>query len=268
VSDRHVYEGYETLIVERTGKIATITLNRPDVMNATNPLMHQELERAFPQLGRDPDVNVIILTGAGRCFSAGGDIIDMRDRLDDHVRWLEAMREARAILYHVVDLPQPLICKVNGAATGLGSTLALFSDIIVARDTAKIADTHVNVGLVAGDGGAVIWPALIGHARAKLYLLTGKVITGKEAAEIGLITEAVTAEELDARVQEIAETIAALPAVAVKLTKKSINIDLRQKLDMMIEAQLGYETMSHLSLDHREAINAFADKRTPVFTGK
>ncbi len=263
-----MYENYETIIVSREHKIITVTLNRPEVMNATNKQMHQELERVFPEIGRDPDANVVILTGAGSCFSAGGDINVLRDNLDDHPRWSEAMREARQILYNFVDLDRPVICKVNGAATGLGSTLALFSDVIIARDTAKIADTHVNVGLVAGDGGAIIWPALVGHARAKLHLLTGKPITGQQAAEIGLVTEAVPAEALDSRVQAIAEEIAALPTIAVRLTKKSINMDLRRRLDAMIEAQLGYETLSHLSLDHREAVNAFADKRAPIFTGR
>ena len=262
-----MYEGYETIIVARVGKIVTVTLNRPEVMNATNKQMHLELERVFPEIGSDPEANVVILTGAGRCFSAGGDIVFLRDHLDDHPRWFEAMREARQVLYNFVDLDRPVICKVNGAATGLGSTLALFSDVIIARDTAKIADTHVNVGLVAGDGGAIIWPALIGHARAKLHLLTGKPITGQEAAAIGLVTEAVPAGQLDARVQELAEELAALPAVAVRLTKRSINMDLRNKLDAMLEAQLGLETLSHLSNDHREATNAFIDKRPPVFTG-
>jgi len=136
-------------------------------------------------------------------------------------------------------------------------------DIIVAKDSAKIADPHVKVGLSAGDGGSVIWPALIGFARAKRYLLTGDPITGAEAAAIGLISEAVPGHQLDARVDEIAHSLANGAAVAIRLTKRSINMALRQQIDALLEAHLGYETLSHLSADHRAAVNAFVERRTP-----
>ena len=263
-----MYAGYETLKVRRDGGIVTVSFNRPEVKNATNPRMHIELARVFPEIGRDPEARVVVLTGEGDCFSAGGDLEGMRKAIDDHGRWAESMAEARDILVGVVDCDRPIIAKVNGHAVGLGATLALFCDIVIAKDTARIADPHVAVGLVAGDGGAIIWPALIGHARAKIYLFTGDAITGARAAEVGLVTEAVPAEHLDGRVAEIADKLAGLPPVALRLTKKSVNMDLRQKLDAMIEAHLGYETISHLSADHREAVNAFCEKRPPVFTGR
>ena len=131
-----------------------------------------------------------------------------------------------------------------------------------------IADPHVKVGLVAGDGGSVIWPALVGYARAKRYLLTGEGISGAEAERIGLVSEAVPGDELDARVATIAGELAAGASIAIRLTKKSINMDLRQRMDRLIEAHLGYETMSYLSADHREAVNAFVEKRSPSFAGK
>ena len=262
-----MYEGYETLKVVREGRIVTVSFNRPEVKNATNPRMHQELVRVFPEIGRDPEAHVVILTGEGDTFSAGGDIGTLRASLDNHVRWAESMEEARNILFGVIDLDRPVIAKVNGHAIGLGSTLALVCDIIIAKDTAKIADPHVKVGLVAGDGGSVIWPALVGYARAKKYLLTGESITGTQAAAIGLVTEALPGDMLDARVDEIAQGLANGAAVAIRLTKKSVNMALRQQMDALIEAHLGYETMSHLSADHREAVTAFAEKRNPVFTG-
>ncbi len=264
----HVYEGYETLKVAREGGIVTVTFNRPDVKNATNAQMHQELVRIWPDIAADREARVVILTGAGDAFSAGGDIEGMKRSLDDQVRWIDSMIEAREILRGVMDLDCPVIAKVNGHAIGLGATLALFCDIVIARDTAKIADPHVKVGLVAGDGGSLIWPQLIGYARAKRYLLLGEAITGKEAAEIGLVTEALPADQLDARVDAIASQLAAGAAVAIRLTKRAINMDLRQRFDTMIEAHLGYETMSHLSEDHREAVMAFAEKRDPKFTGR
>ena len=268
MSETCVYEGYETLRVVRRGKIVTVSFNRPEVKNATNPRMHQELVRVFPEIGRDPEAYVVVLTGEGDSFSAGGDIGIMRASLDDHARWVESMMEARAILLGVVDLDRPVIAKVNGHAVGLGATLALFCDIVIASDTAKIIDPHVRVGLVAGDGGAVIWPALVGYAKAKKYLLTGEPITGAEAAAIGLVSEAVSAEALDARVESIARSLADGAAVAIRLTKKSINMELRQRLDRLIESHLGYETMSHLSADHREAVTAFLESRPAVFTGR
>jgi enoyl-CoA hydratase len=263
-----MYDGYEMLKVTRRDRVVTVSFNRPSVKNATNPQMHQELVQVFPEIGRDPEAYVVVLTGEGDAFSAGGDIETMQKSLDDHARWVESMIEARDILFGVIDLDRPVIAKVNGHAIGLGATLALVCDIVVAKDTAKIADPHVRVGLVAGDGGSVIWPALVGYARAKKYLLTGEAITGAEAAAIGLVSEAVPAERLDARVEEIAQSLADGAAVAVRLTKKAINMSLRQQMDALIEAHLGYETMSHLSADHREAVTAFVERRKPAFSGR
>lgn len=262
-----MYEDYETLKVVRSGRVVTVAFNRPEVKNATNPRMHQELVRVFPEIGRDPDAYAVILTGEGDAFSAGGDLNTLKASLDDQGRWIESMIEAREIITGLIELDRPVIAKINGHAVGLGATLALFCDVIVARDTAKIADPHVQVGLVAGDGGAIIWPVLAGYAKTKLHLLTGAPITGAEAERIGLITEAVPADRLDARVAEIADQIAAAPAIAVRLTKRAINMALKQRMDAMIEANLGYETMSHLSNDHREAVHAFIEKRSPNFTG-
>jgi enoyl-CoA hydratase len=263
-----MYQGYETLRVERRGKIVTVAFNRPEVRNATNPRIHQELERVFPEIGRDPEANVVILTGAGNAFSAGGDLAQMKLNLDDRARWNESMGEARRILVNLLDLDRPVIARINGHAVGLGATLALFCDITIALDTAKIADPHVKVGLVAGDGGSLIWPILAGHARTRLLLLTGEAITGARAAEIGLITEACTAEALDARVNVIAEELAGGAAVAIRGTKRALNLVLRQQLEAAIDAHLGLETMSYLSEDHREAVTAFVEKRSPVFTGQ
>ena len=263
-----MYQGYETLEVTRADGIVTVAFNRPEVKNATNMQMHEELVRIFPEIGRDPEAQVVVLTGNGSAFSAGGNIESMRDNLADSARWTQSILDARDILMGVIDLDRPVIAKVNGHAIGLGATLALLCDIIVANEKALIADPHVKVGLVAGDGGSVIWPALVGYAKAKKYLLTGGAIDGAEAERIGLVSEAVPAEELDARVHTIAQELAAGAAMAIRLTKKAINMDLRQRMDRLVEAHLGYETTSYLSDDHREAVSAFIDKRSPKFTGK
>jgi enoyl-CoA hydratase len=263
-----VYEDYKLLEVVRKDRIVTVSFNRPEVRNATNAQMHQELVRVFPEIGRDPLAHVVILTGKGKSFSAGGDLATLQASLDDQARWVASTVEAREILLGLLDLDRPIIAKVNGHAIGLGATIALMCDIIIARDTALIADPHVKVGLTAGDGGSVIWPMLVGYARAKKYLLTGDTITGAEAAAIGLVTEALPAEQLDARVMQIAESLANGAAIAIRTTKKSINLSLRQQLNNLIEAHLGYETVSHLSADHREAVSAFLEKREPIFKGE
>ncbi|MBT4521211.1 MAG: enoyl-CoA hydratase/isomerase family protein [Halieaceae bacterium] len=262
------YTDYETLNLKRTGKILTVTLNRPEQYNAANALMHQELVRVFQEINHDVDTHVVVLTGAGKAFSAGGDIKAMLKSLDDHQRWAESMREARDLLYAIVDLDRPIIARINGHAVGVGATIALFCDITFAVESALIGDPHVKVGLTAGDGGALIWPLLIGHARAKRLLLTGDTVSAAQAAELGLITEAVPSlEELDTKVDAVAEQLAAGASVAIRTTKRAANMLLRQQLDAVIDGHLGLETLSHLTNDRREAAYAFRDKRKPVFTG-
>jgi enoyl-CoA hydratase len=260
------YEGYELLAISRANRILTVTLNRPEVRNATNALMHQELVRVFGEIRNDTETNVVVLTGAGeKAFSAGGDVESLVYAFHNQSRWFDAMTEARAILDGLVSIDQPIIARVNGDAYGLGATLAVFCDIIIAVDTARIADPHVSVGLVAGDGGAVIWPQLIGYAKAKRYLLTGDPIGAVEAAEIGLITEAVPRDKLDERVDALATKMANGATLAIRLTKRAVNMRLRQELDSLIEAHLGLETLSHLHPDHLEALNAFKERRPPNY---
>jgi enoyl-CoA hydratase len=264
-----MYEGYETLAISRSDKILTLTLNRPEVRNATNGTMHQEFIRVFAEIRSDPDTNVVILTGAGeKAFSAGGDIDTLKGYFYDQAGWSASMVEAKAILEGLVSIDQPVIGRINGDAIGLGATLALFCDITIAVDAARIADPHVGVGLVAGDGGSVIWPLLIGYAKAKRYLFTGDIVTGAEAAEMGLVSEAVPREKLDERVQAIATRIANGATVAIRGTKAAVNMHLRQALATMIDGHLGFETVSHLTEDHLEALNAFKERRTPNFKGR
>lgn len=262
-----MYPDFETLKIEREGPILTLLFNRPERRNATNPQMHQDLIDAFRSIARDKQTRLVVLSGAGGYFSAGGDIDAMNKTAGDHGRWIEAMKEARELLYSLLDIPQPIIARINGHAMGLSATLALFCDITVMQAESKIADPHVKVGLVAGDGGSLMWPALLGYARAKELLLTGDALTGAEAAQLGLITHAVPKDELDAKVADIARRILANPHIAVVGTKQAINMSLRASLDAVIDGHLGLETMSYLSKDHAEATQAFVEKRPPVFTG-
>ena len=263
-----MYESIKALKIERRGPVLWVILDNPP-LNGTTPEMHSELAHVFREVSRDPETRAVVLTGAGdRGFSAGGDINKMAEGLDDHARWCNAMPEAREIILNILECDKPVIGRINGHAIGLGASIALSCDITIMVETAKIADTHVKVGLVAGDGGSLLWPHLIGWMQAKRYLLTGDMLTGREAADIGLVTFAVPADQLDATVEEWASKLANGPTRAIALTKRSLNMAIRHEGQIFMDAQLGLETMSHLSEDHREAVFAFRDKREPNFTGK
>lgn len=265
-----MYEHYEFLRIERRGRILQVAMDNPPV-NAMTPKMHNELSRIFFDINRDPDTAVVVFTGTGKTFCGGGNIDNMKKRNDarEYDTWVQTTWEAKNIVRGMVDLERPLIARINGHAMGLGATLAVFADFSYMLESARIADTHVKVGLTAGDGGAMMWPFLIGFARARRYLMTGDALTGKEAADIGLITEsAASIDELDDKVNAMAERLAGGASVAINFTKASINFVLRKMLDGVMETHLGWETNSALSADHREAVNAFIEKREPKFTGR
>jgi len=261
------FNQYKTISFQRLGKVLQVSLNRPDKLNAVDEQMHGELASVFYDLANDQDSDIIVLTGAGRAFSAGGDIDWMQKMIDIPNSFEKTAREARHIIYSLLDCQKPIIAKINGHATGLGATIALFCDVIFASESAKIGDPHVSVGLVAGDGGAVIWPQLIGYARAKEYLLTGDLMSASEAARIGLINHAVPALELDVKVAEFASRLASGAGKSIRWTKASVNIGLKQMVQSVLETSLAYEEMSARSDDHQEAVNAFREKRLPRFQG-
>ena len=260
--------GYETLSLSQDGAVLTIALNRPELMNATNARMEIELCRAFTEVSHDADTRIVVLTGQGKAFSAGGDFAYMREAIEDPSVFWDALPYGKRLIFTMLDCPKPIIAKINGHAMGLGATLALFCDVSFAADHVKIADPHVAIGFVAGDGGAVIWPQLVGYNRAKEYLFSGEPLLAPEAERIGLINHSVPAEELDARVQAYALKVASMPARAVQWTKASINIGLKQLAHSIMDASLAYEALSNATQDHREAMDAIRDKRKPEFTGR
>ena len=179
----------------------------------------------------------------------------------------DSIREAKKIIFGVLDCDKPIICKMNGDAVGLGATLALYCDVIFAAEHARIGDPHVRVGLSAGDGGAVIWPQLIGFPRAKEYLMTGDLIRAPDAAAMGLINHCVPAAELDARVDAFAQKLAGGAIKSIKFSKVTINIALKQLAHTMMDASMAYEALSNQTADHAEAVAAFGERRKPKFTG-
>jgi enoyl-CoA hydratase len=261
------YAQYQGLLIEKKDKVMTITLNAPESLNSFTGPMHNAMSRIWDDVNDDPEVHVVVLTGAGRAFSAGGNVINMQKKIDDPVSWDAGMPEAKRIVFRMLECDKPIIARVNGHAVGLGATVALLCDIIIAADHAKIGDPHVNAGLVAGDGGALIWPQLVGFARAKEYLLTGDLMSAAEAERIGLINHAVPADQLDEKVYGLARRLASGPMKSIRWTKQTINVPLRQLAHSMMDLSLSLETQSNLSKDHQEAVWAFGEKRKPNFTG-
>ncbi len=264
------YDSYKHIKVERDSSIATLTLNEPDNRNAIHAQMHAELEQVWLDLAQDEQVNVIVLTGAGRFFSAGGDIKRMAARFGTEEGWrysLEVPAATRRMFQNILEVPQPIIVAINGDAVGLGATLALFCDVSVISNTAKFGDTHVKVGLVAGDGGAVVWPLLVGPSRAKEFLMRGRLVNGEEAFALGLVNHCAPVDEVQSKARALADELAGLPPLAVRWSKLAVNKWLKHQLNLILDASVAYEMLSMNSKDHHEAAMAFIEKRAPKFKG-
>lgn len=251
---------YETLLLARRGRILTVTMNRPEVLNAFAARMHVEFVEALRFAGTDEGSDVIVLTGAGRAFSAGGDLARMEECIADPSQFDREAADAKRIVFALLDLEKPVIARVNGHAVGLGATLALLCDVIFAADTARIGDPHVRVGLVAGDGGCVIWPQLIGFARAKEFLLTGDLIPAPRAAQMGLINHAVPADELDERVDAFCDRLADGAVQAIRWTKTTMNLELKRIAHAVMDPGIAYESLSVRSDEHRRAVAAMREE--------
>lgn len=251
---------YEAIRFRRRGRVLELTMDRAATLNAVDATLHRELSRVFTDAALDPDSDVIVLTGAGRAFCAGGDVSWMQDAIDQPESFEQTVAEAKAIIFSMLDCEKPMIAKINGPAVGLGATIALFCDVSFADENTYIADPHVSIGMVAGDGGAVIWPHLIGFARAKEFLMTGDRVSARRAAEIGLINHAVPAESLDADVDAFADRLANGATKAIRWTKTTVNIALKQLAHSMMDTGLAYEALTNISDDHKRLVKAFRER--------
>lgn len=261
------YSHYKYIAAHREGRLLTLTLDNPP-MNVISLELHRELARIFYDVQLDEETDVVVLTGAGSVFSAGGDIPLMQRRIDEPELCYPKNAELKQIVFSLLELDRPVICRINGDCVGFGLTLALLCDITIACDAARLGDPHVRMGYSTGDGSAIIWPQLVGYHRAKEYLLTGDLLDGRTAAQIGLINHAVAPEELDAKVDYFAKRFINGATRAVRWSKLSINLPLRILAHSVMDASIAYQTLTNSSADHQEAVNAFRDKRKPRFTGK
>jgi len=258
------------------GRVGVITLNRPEARNAIDSEMTHDLHEAFARVAKDTELRAILLRGEGKSFCVGGDVkMFAQQSADAAADDAPSGGQRVAGLLHgaeVIDLmlavPQPMVSAVQGHAMGLGSTLAMFCDVMVVADDAKIADTHVSIGLVAGDGGAVTFPLMLPFGIAKWHLMTGEPLLGAEAARLGLALRSVPADDLYETGLQVATRFAELPAMAVQGTKATLNRILRDRMDLTLQFGLLYEGATFLSDDHKEAAAAFVERRPPKFTGR
>jgi enoyl-CoA hydratase len=263
-----VSEAFERLRFERDSDVLVVTIARDgDDLNRVDALLHHELTALFPRLQRERDARAVLLTSAGTAFSAGGDFAWFPDlqapgALDDlHL-------DAKALIWNLLDVPMPIVCALRGPAVGLGASIALLCDAVFMAESATLADPHVKVGIVAGDGGTVAWPLALGPMLAKRHLLTGDPIAAADAARLGLVTEVVPDDEVDDRALAFAHRLAAGAPIAIRGTKQAVNALVKQALATSFDLAAALEIATFRSADHAEAVAALREKRPPRFEGR
>src|ERR1700753_2932702 len=253
--------GYEEfapwLLVEKTGNVHVVSINRPEAFNAVNEQVHHASATIWRVLTADDDVRAVVTTGIGKAFSAGGDMVMFGRLIDDPVARQFQITEARTVFLEVINFPKPLVSAVNGPAVGLGCSIALLSDFLVMGESSYLADPHVAVGLVAGDGGAAMLPLLIGLMKAKEYVLLGDRITAPIAEKLNLVTKVAADDAVLDEGLAIGERLAALPAQAVRETKKAMNMHLSRAALGVLEYALAAEYTSFTTTEFKYRVTAF-----------
>jgi enoyl-CoA hydratase len=256
---------YQHLMLEpRPHGILLITLNRPEKLNAADEVMHSELARVWAEVSKDPDVRVAVVTGAGRAFSAGGDLAMVERIAGNFDRATQMLGEMSDLVYNMANCEKPIVSAINGVAVGAGLVVGVLADISVCAADAKLGDGHVRLGVAAGDHAAIIWPLLCGMAKARYYLMTGEMVSGAEAERIGLVSKALPTDEVLPEALRIAEGLATGPQQAIRLTKRALNGWLRVA-GPIFDQSAAYEMLTFLGDDVKEGAAALREKRPPHF---
>lgn len=259
---------FETIRVERLGEILRVAIAHPkSALNTVDDVLHRELALLFRELKREDEARAILLTGNGRAFSAGGDF-DWFPELQKPEVLEEVRRDGKQLVWDLLEVELPIVAAVDGPAVGLGASIALLCDVIFASEKAVFADPHVKVGVVAGDGGAAIWPLLVGPARAKQFLLTGDAVRAEEAERIGLVNFVSAHDKLEEEALAFAKRLADGAPLAVRFTKLAVNKLLKDAVNTAFDASLALELVTFRTEDHREALSALKEKRKPDFRGR
>lgn len=258
----------DTIGVERDGDVLVATIDHPDsAMNAVDERLHADFGELFRTLKTERDARAAVLTAAGRAFSAGGDM-EWFPQLRSIERMHSLRREGKQLVWDLLDVEIPIVCGLNGAAAGLAASVALLCDVVVMAESAVIVDPHVKVGLVAGDGGAAIWPLLLGPLAAKRHLMLGDPLRAQDALRLGIAAEVCPAPDVRARAMAWAHRLADGAPLAVQGTKQAVNAQVKQALLTSFDVSTALEMPCFLSADHAEAVDAFVAGRTPTFGGR
>ncbi len=259
------YADYAQLTFDRRDNgVLLITLNRPDKYNATDEQLHNELARVWADVSHDPDTRVAVVTGAGKAFSAGGDLAMVQRMAGDHDRVAHMLSEMSDMVYNIINCEKPIVSAINGVAVGAGTVVALLSDIAICAEDAKLGDGHVKLGVAAGDHAAIVWPLLAGMAKARYYLLTGEMITGAEAERLGMVAKALPRDEVLAESLRIADALATGSQLAIRWTKRALNNWLKTA-GPTFDQSAAYEMLCFLGPDVVEGAAALQEKRAPRF---
>jgi enoyl-CoA hydratase len=260
---------YEAVEVRDSGFVREVVFNRPEVLNRIDEPLHRDLIPIFSELKNPGSVRAVVLSSTGKHFSAGGDLNEVFALHKDPAKRAAMWEQGRQLLHALIDVPVPIVVALQGDAHGLGANIVLACDAIVAWRKAKLSDAHVRAGMVAGDGGCLVWPQAMGMLLAKRHLLTGDPITAEAGHAWGLVTDLVdTPEEVGPAARALAERIAGLPPLAVQGTKRALNRVMQQRAGEVFEYSLALEQGTLVSDDILEAVNAFKEKRPPSYTGR
>jgi len=259
------YAEYRHLAFDRRPNgVLLVTINRPEVMNATNARLHWELTQVWLTIDADPETRVALVTGAGRAFSAGGDLELVDEMATNPDAVARTIREASDLVYNLINLDKPVVSAINGVAVGAGLVVALLADISIMAESARVTDGHTRLGVAAGDHAAIVWPLLCGMAKAKYYLLTSDFIDGREAERIGLVSRCVPLDTLMDTAWEVANRLAAGSQLALRYTKRALNNWMRQA-GPIFDQSLALEMLTFGHPDVREGVRAIREKRPPRF---
>jgi enoyl-CoA hydratase/carnithine racemase len=244
--------------------VLVVTINRPEVLNAANARLHWEFTQVWPVVDADPKTRVVVVTGAGKAFSAGGDLSLVEDMAGNPDALTRTMREASDLVYNMINLDKPVVSAINGVAVGAGLVVALMADVSIIAETARFTDGHTRLGVAAGDHAAILWPLLCGMAKAKYYLLTADFIDGREAERIGLVTMCLPPDQVMPKALDVADRLARGSQISIRWTKRALNNWLRQA-GPIFDQSLALEMLSFSYPDVREGVKAIREKRTPTF---
>ncbi len=259
------YDSYKKLQLDYPAeRILRITFNRPQTFNSVDEQTHTEMTDIWRDIDRDPDINAVLVTGAGKAFSAGGDFGMIERMMGDQHALMRTWKEAKDLVYNIINCNKPIVSAINGPAAGAGLVVGILADVSIAGKAARIVDGHPRLGVAAGDVAAIIWPLLCGMAKAKYYLLTGRAVTGEEAERIGLVSMCVEDSELAQISLQVATELATGSQSAIRWTKYALNNWLRMA-GPTFDASTALEMLGFMGEDVREGVASHREKRKPRF---